>query len=266
MPELRIDPIVGRKTLVAEDRAGRPFDFTARRTPAWDAEEAAAKCCFCRQNESETPPPAAETRDDRGAWLVRSVPNLFPSVDLSADRAGAFGAHEVIIESPEHRTDWVELTCAQLAAVLRMHRDRLRHWSQDPRMRHGLLFKNSGFAAGASLAHVHSQLMALPYVVDAVREELAAAAASHARSGGCLFCELLAKESESGERIVMQLGGFTACCAYAGRKPYETWVLPDCHEARFEQIGDAAVDRLAAILQRLLQALHERVPEPAYNL
>jgi len=266
MPELRIDPIVGRKVLVAEDRDGRPFDYARLRDGAARLRPSVAECSFCHDHESETPPAVAERCDDQGRWLVRVVPNKFPALSLAAPIDEAFGAHEVVIESPNHDRDWTELSVDQVAAILAMHRDRLRHWSADDRIKHGLVFKNSGFAAGASLEHVHSQLIATSRVADVVQAELDACRKFHSQTGQRLFDELLAGEVAAGERLVIRHDGYAAFCAYAGRQPFETWLVPEESAARFETADDRQIDQLAAIARDLLLAMQQCMPEFSYNL
>ena len=277
MPELRIDPIVGRRVYVAEDRAGRPTDLAGERPGAAvpSASDYEPHCPFCAGNEAATPDATATVVDADGQWQVRVVPNKYPAVTLDAGggdapaRAGAPGApgvHEVIIESPRHLVDVEQLDVGELSAVLGVYRDRLRHWAADPRLRHGLIFKNSGFAAGASLAHLHSQLVALPYVADAVAAELDGAARYYAAHGQCTFCDLLRRELADGERVVVRRDGVAAFCAVAGRQPYETWILPEAHGDRYDGADDAQLRSLAAVLHDVLVRLHTVAPGAGYNL
>jgi UDPglucose--hexose-1-phosphate uridylyltransferase len=238
MPELRIDPIVGRRVYVAEDRAGRPNDYVdeALRAshPASERPVHMPACYFCAGNERHTPVATATVPGPDGRWQVRVVPNKYPAVRTDAAVEDAFGAHEVIIEAPEHVLDIASLALQRFAAILRVYRDRLAYWARDGRLAHAVVFKNSGCAAGASLEHVHSQLVALPYVPDAVRQEVEA--------------------------------GYVAVCAYAPRQPLETWVLPERHAARFELLDDDELERQAAVLQGLLRRLDRATPGAAYNL
>ena len=262
MPELRIDPITARRVYVAEDRAGRPFDYVEA-PPARTASQA-VECPFCAGREGLTPEAAAAVYDAAGRWLVRVVPNKFPAVKLDAN--AALGAHEVIVESPEHLLDFDELDVDQLVRVFQVYQDRLRHWAADGRLKHALIFKNSGHAAGASLEHVHSQLLATPYVHDAVEAERHAAERHYAAYGRCIFCDLVRSEIAAGDRIIRRDSGFVAVCAYAGRQPYETWILPEDHAAHFEAMTEAQARALARLLQDLLARLKEASARSAYNL
>ncbi len=287
IPQLRIDPVVGRKVLIAEDRAGRPNDHSsaALSVASNPPDEASVdRCPFCVGNEHLTPRSSVEIPDDHGGWRVRVVANKFPAVvcDSTArtqsdfekshfesvfpDPRQALGAHEVIIESPRHVRDFLDLSINETATVLQVYRDRLRHWAADSRLRHALIFKNVGFAAGASLEHVHGQLVALPYVPAAVAEEINGARRYYDSQDKCVFCQLLREELQCRERLVAEEGPFVAFCAYAGRQPYETWVMPTAHAPRFELLSDEDALSLARIFHQVLGRLSRQLSPLAYNL
>lgn len=272
MPQLRIDPITGRRVYVAEDRAGRPSDYAATASVAASASETPPtskshpNCPFCAGNEVHTPVATATLTDDDGRWRVRVVPNKYPAVELAQPLDGACGVHEVIIESPEHLLDVTELGPERMVDLVRVYRDRLRHWAAEPRLRHGLVFKNSGCDAGASLEHIHSQLVAVPYVLPAVETELASTAAYYDSHGRCLFCDLAERELEAGERIIVRREGFFAASVWAPRQPYEAWILPEQHLARFDQLPDGDIAPLASLLHETLQRLQQAEPACPYNL
>jgi UDPglucose--hexose-1-phosphate uridylyltransferase len=172
----------------------------------------------------------------------------------------------VIIESPSHHLNVTDLSVDHLATVVTVYRDRLRHWATDGRLKHAILFKNSGFAAGASLEHLHSQLVALPYVPATLQAELDGVARYHGAHGRCVYCDLVERETAAAERVVLRSEGYVAVCAYASRQPYETWILPERHTARFESIDDAELHAQARLLHDLLRRLQAASPGAAYNL
>ncbi|MCA9229212.1 MAG: galactose-1-phosphate uridylyltransferase [Planctomycetales bacterium] len=271
---MRLDPITGRKVLIAEDRAGRPNDFVSAEVVQ---PTGAASCPFCVGHERETPRPLLEILDEQGDWQLRVIPNKFPVVSSGADSQkekssglftvqAALGAHEVIIESPRHFQDFTDLSLEQLTSVLLVYRDRLRHWSVEGRIRHVTVFKNVGYAAGASLEHVHSQLLALPFVPDVIGEEMQCAVAYYEREQECIFCRLLREEFASGQRLVCREGGFAAICAYAGRQPFETWVLPEPHAPSFTELTNDEAKSLAVLLRQLLRKLQTQLKPLSYNL
>lgn len=272
MPELRIDPIIGRRVYVAEDRAGRPSDYgsheaTGRVVASAPSLPAAhPNCPFCAGNEVHTPVAAAMVANAAGQWQVRVVPNKYPAVRVDEPVDGAFGAHEVIIESPEHLVDVTQLGRTRLVEVVRVYRDRLRHWASQRGLRHGLVFKNSGCDAGASLEHIHSQVTAVPFVLPVVERELAAAERFYGSQGACIFCDLIDRELDEEWRVVSATEDFVVVCPIAPRQPYEMCLLPLEHAARFDQLADDAIEPLAAALFDALQRLQAAAPGCPYNL
>ena len=281
--ELRTDPTTGRKVLIAEGRALRPNDFIG--DAAKPISHHTSDCPFCVGNERATPHELAVVNDAAGKWQVRVVPNKYPAValasggrespagdafptagDLRPPLAPAYGVHEVIIESPRHITDWSELSTAELATVLTVFRDRIKHSVDEHQMTSALIFKNVGQAAGASLEHVHSQLVALPFVPPELALELIYSSGFFKEHRECLLCRLMADETKDGKRLVIENDHFAAICAYAGRQPYETWILPKSHAASFTSLSGEESHFLAAILIELVRRLGAVLSPLAYNL
>lgn len=302
--ELRTDSMIGRSVIVAENRAHRPNEFSREPAAGGSVQNVAnlalaevglrrapgvPSCPFCVGNESKTPPALYERFDADGAWQVRVVPNMFPAVsseagleDSPAGGAGstrpleqtschlalpAAGVHEVIIESAQHVDRTSALSAAELHEVLESYRDRLRYWHDDRRFRYGFVFKNQGPNAGASIAHLHSQFIALPEVPPNVAAELQRAESDCRQQGSCAYCRLIERERSQGERIVLDGDGYIAFCPFASLQPYEVWLLPQAHETRFEQnLVRGATDRLAPALRALMERLERIVPDGAYNM
>ena len=187
MPELRQDPISGRWVIFSPARSARPHDFE----PAL-ARHIGTVCPFCEGHEQLSSAEVYALRPggspaNQPGWQVRVVPNRFPAlevdsgeIDPAAGEPGyttlpGWGIHEVIVESPRHLTTTTELSAAELTDVLAVYRQRLASLAAIERVRYGLVFKNVGLAAGASLEHLHSQLLGTPIVPSAVVEELTGA-------------------------------------------------------------------------------------------
>ncbi|MCH2594238.1 MAG: galactose-1-phosphate uridylyltransferase [Pirellulales bacterium] len=265
--------------MIAEDRAGRPNDFLVAADSAVapaSAPQVVSTCPFCVGNETHTPISDYVIRNQQGDWQVRVVPNKYPAVKCDPESIEsekqlfisqpALGAHEVVIESPKHLYDVIHLSNEDFATVLHVYRERLRHWERQDQIKHAIIFKNVGPAAGASLAHAHSQVIAFPYVSQFQAAELQAAHQYFTTHKRCIFCQLLHNEFEQGIRLVAEEGPFAAICAYAPRQPYETWILPTQHMAHFSQLSDAHLMSLANLLKQLLSSLHTQIPDLSYNL
>ena len=280
MPELRKDPVTGRWVIISTDRAKRPTDFS--REPV---RMKGGFCPFCPGNESKTPPevlafrpqpdggPAPE-RDTPG-WRVRVVPNKFPALGIEGnldrqaegmfDRMNGVGAHEVIIETPEHNLTLANLPIKRVEDVIWAFRDRIIDLRQDKRFKYILIFKNHGEPAGASLEHPHSQLIALPIVPRQVIEELQGAKQYYTYKERCIFCDVIHQEMEAGVMVVSENADFLTISPYAPRFPFETWILPKRHESAFENSTSQSYENLARAIQSLLAKGNLVLDNPSYN-
>jgi len=276
LPELRKDPIVGRWVIIATDRARRPTDFIRERVQI----RGSGFCPFCYGNESKTPPEILAYRSDGSrpnspGWNLRVVPNKFPALGIEGtlnrqgeglyDKMNGIGAHEVIIETPEHRTTMAALPAAQIESVLWAYRDRILDLKKDTRFKYMLIFKNFGEAAGASLEHTHSQLIALPVVPKRVQEEVTGARDYYSYKERCLFCDVIRQEFSSGVRLVAENEKFFAVCPFAPRFPFELWIIPKEHQSSFEESSRTEFQHLAALLKDMLGRLEAVLDHPAYN-
>lgn len=275
MPDLRKDPIVGRWVIVAKSRAKRPHDFvsTPQLVPG-------SFCPFCEGHEAYTPNeilayrPAGSAANGEG-WRVRVVPNKFPALEIEGDlnKRGdgiydmmrGVGAHEVIIESPRHRLSSSELTEQELGEVLWVYRDRVLDLKKDKRLVYGMIFKNVGAAAGASLEHTHSQLIVTPIVPVTVVEEMKGSQEFYRYRGRCVFCDMVQQELASEKRIVLDTPGFVAFCPFASRFPFETWVLPKPHSSHYENIQRPSADELARVVRQVIGNIEAALDRPGYN-
>ena len=276
MPELRKDPITGRWVIISTDRAKRPSDFA--REPE---RKMGTNCPFCAGNEAKTPPEVLAYRTNGDVpngpgWNVRVVPNKFPALGIEGaldkrgeglfDRMNGIGAHEVIIETPDHKEAMAQYTEKRLEDVLWAFRDRMLDLKKDRRFRYILIFKNQGEAAGASLEHSHSQLIALPIVPKRVQEEVEGSKQYFSLKERCIFCDMIHQETEAKVRIVDQNDHFVTVEPYAPRFPFETWVLPTDHESAFENAPSHLYESLAKAMKLLLLRVDKVLDSPPYNL
>jgi UDPglucose--hexose-1-phosphate uridylyltransferase len=282
-PEYRRCPVTGRWVVLAPERALRPIQLPHGQPHLRRDAAGSGVCPFCPGNEAMVPAEVFAVRDagtppDGPGWKLRVVPNKFPAVrelpdsspmaitpDGFSEAMIGFGRHEVVIETDQHESDPVNLTDDEFVAMLTAYRERLKELAKNPRFAFATVFKNVGAEAGASLAHLHSQIIAMPVVPDAIRAELEAANDYYRRERRCVYCDLLRNESASGLRVVEDAGGFLSVCPFAPRFAYETWVLPQTHDSRFETTSDADLLNLARQMKRVLKAIDVVLNGPAYN-
>jgi len=277
MPELRKDPITGRWVIISTERRKRPSDFRIPHAESLGV----ADCPFCAGREALTPPEVLAYRSNGGApnssdWLLRVVPNKFPALKVEGglereaegmfDRMNGVGAHEVIIETPDHAKTLAAMSEGEIERVLWAYRERILDLKKDVRFRYILIFKNHGSAAGATLEHTHSQLIALPIVPDFVREEIDGARRHFMAKERCVFCDIIRQETSAGRRVILENAEMVALSPYAPRFPFETWLLPKRHGARFEEAPRQEYEALARLLKSVLTRMDKVLERPAFNL
>lgn len=275
MPELRKDPVLGRWVIISTERGRRPNDFQIQ-----TRQRQSKLCPFCPNNESSTPPEVFAIRDNGSSpnspgWTLRVIPNKFPALriegDLNREGEGIFdkmngvGAHEVIVETPSHEFDLVDLKPEEIRDVIRAFQERIIDLKKDPRFKYIMIFKNQGEAAGASLEHSHSQLIATPIVPKRVLEELAGARRYYEYKERCIYCDIVKQEIDQGIRVVAQNEDFLVISPFASRFPFETWILPRFHSAQFEDIKPGRTLNLARILKDTLARLSAALSNPPFN-
>lgn len=272
MSTIRTDPVTGRRVIIAAERSDRP-------RPLRDADSTTTEpthCPFCRGNEDTTPSPIQTFPPDDPDWDVRVVPNKYPALSTSeqldhhADgphqSMTGVGAHEVVVETPDHIVDLQALSVDQVATVLRAWRQRIADLANDQRLEHVLPFKNHGAPSGASLEHAHSQIIGLPVTPHQVQLELDGARRYHEDNGECVFCSLVDHNLEREDRLVHADDHVAVFAPNAARFPFELWFVPRAHQARFERADADVEHHLAAALVDILQRLDRALDSPPYNL
>ena len=217
----------------------------------------------------------AESAADAPGWSLRVVPNKFPALKLEGglgrgddgvyEFMNGFGAHEVIIETPDHEVAMAAMGERKIVEVLRAYRDRIMDLGADGRFRYVLVFRNQGVAAGATLEHAHSQLIALPIVPRDVVEELTGSKEYHVANRRCVYCDIVAQETGEGSRVVSSNDDFVALCPFAPRFPFETWIFPKKHSPFFERVSAEERSALSSCLSESLRRIDRALGAPPFN-
>lgn len=275
MPELRRDSITGRWIIISGEDGSDLSQFEIEKHQI-----KGGFCPFCYGNEDKTPPEIHALREGGGppntpGWSTRIIPNKFPALKIEGnldkvgigiyDMMNGIGAHEVIIETPEHDKNISDLDDHQVEKIIWAYRDRSLDLRGDKRLKYILLFKNYGRSAGASLEHPHTQLIALPVVPKRVNEELGGSEEYYSYRERCVFCDIIRQELRDNERTVTENEEFLAFCPFASRFPFEIWILPKKHCADFSHIEKNEVINLARILRQVIGRIKNGLTDPAYN-
>jgi UDPglucose--hexose-1-phosphate uridylyltransferase len=273
VPEIRIDPLSGHRTIVAGDRSRRPGGAPAERGWELAAERVdPAEDPFAPGHEEQTPPELYALRPDGGAlnspgWIVRVVQNLYPALGVTGEvsEGGAVppnsaqpdlftslpatGAHEVIVNGPQPVPSLADLPPAQVAVAVEVWRERMRAHSASAYVQ---LIVNERREAGASLPHTHAQLYALDFVpAEVARERERSGAYATRTMGQSLMGDLVAEEVRLGERIVAIDDEAVLMAPYASRLPYQLMLAPRTPRPRFEDGGPSGAALLYEGLRRL---------------
>lgn len=277
MPELRKDPVLGRWIIISRERSKRPTDFIIEQHKTVEG----GFCPLCPGNEKTTPnevlvygrepilPP------NSAGWKLRVVPNKFPALVIEGDlqkegeglydRMNGIGAHEVIIESPDHDARFTSLPPEQMLLVFRAFRGRIIDLSRDERFKYVMVFKNFGRSAGASLEHPHSQLVALPILPRMVTSELDGALSYYNYKDRCVYCDIIRQEIQQDIRLVCQNDYFVTLTPFAPRSPFEMWIVPKKHSSCYTEQSEESLASLVDIFLESLQRLDACIPDVPYN-
>src|SRR3989339_325750 len=278
MPELRKDPVSDRWVVISTERGRRPNDFGSISV---GSEANDSKFCpFEEGNEAKTPNEIVAYRGqgkqpNAPGLQVRVVTNRFPALRVEGevsrsgvgiyDMMSGIGAHEVIIETPQHNLQLPDMAEEDVEKVLWAYKQRILDLQKDKRFRYVLVFKNYGKAAGASLAHPHSQLIAMPITPRYVKMELTNCREYFQQKERCIFCDMIRQELGSGERLVYESEYFVAITPFASRSPFEMWLMPRRHLASFIELPDEGMFQLAKCLKEVLLRLKKTLNDPPYN-
>jgi UDPglucose--hexose-1-phosphate uridylyltransferase len=273
MPELRYNVITREWVVIATERAKRPDQFKRKKEkkplPTHDE-----KCPFCPGNEAMTPP-ATYVMPQDGSWRVRVTPNKFAALSYEGERkrivqgirrtVTGVGIHEVMVETPLHNKTTAFLSDQDVEYVIQTYLNRFKFASADSRIEQVTIFKNHGEAAGTSLEHPHSQLIATPVITSQLRLRLSHALEHFDEYGECIFCRVLSQEVEEGTRVVLESEHFVAYVQFATFTPFSFLIMPRRHMACFAEMNDAEAADLARILRRSLAKLHHGLSDPDFN-
>lgn len=182
------------------------------------------------------------------------------------DKMRSLGAHEIVVEHPDHNLPLSQQSDEHVAQVLRAYVARIGDLKKDRRFRYVTVFRNQGTLAGQDLDHPHSQIAATPFIPRWLVYELRSALRYFELKERCLFCDIVKQELVQQSRMVEWDDLFVAFCPFASRVPYETWILPREHHCSFEEsltVWDRQL-RFAHFLKAVLRRLE--AVAPAYHL
>lgn len=267
MPKLRQNPLTGEWVVIAPERAKRPQDYVLSKPIP--KKRVLEFCNFCPGGE------AYNSRiEEAGSEHVYVVKNKYPAfvpeeaVVLDAGKLyfsqKSIGDHEVICFL-DHQKDLEELPPSHLEELFLVYQQRIRFHSQNPSIEYIMPIHNHGPEAGESIEHPHSQLFASCVIPNQIRREVACCDDFYQKTGRCLLCEIMAEEKKQKVRLVAENDYFLVFCAYAPRFPFEMWLVPKEHQARFEEMNEEERHHLSLLFRRITHQLFKGLNDPPYN-
>ncbi|MBN1870614.1 MAG: galactose-1-phosphate uridylyltransferase [Candidatus Omnitrophica bacterium] len=267
MPQLRKDPVVGRWVIIARSRARRPGNFVDRGYNEFDRADRECPFCNVQQEESDAVLSSGHVqivsseiyKANGYEQLHRTKKGLYDVID-------GLGAHEIVIETPEHLTNMADLDIDQIQTVFEAYSSRMQELEKNPNFRYALAYKNYGPTAGGSRGeHTCSHIVATPVRPLRVKEKLVGAKKYFDAHRRCIYCDLIAQELQFRERIVCETQHFLALTPFAARFLFEIWIFPKAHHCDFPKGVVGKENDLALMMKILLLKIHEGLDDPAYN-
>ena len=274
MADFRWDPVNGQWVIIAPNRSQRPNDFRKSRHHLNPQD-----CPFYYGNESQTPVEIAvyQAGEKEGRWLTRVFSNKYPAVHQNCGanreigvgpyRKGDFlGHHEVIVESPDHKTSYSQLSDDEIDAAFQAYRDRIAMFAADSTLTHAMLFKNCRAEAGASVEHLHSQILCTSITTEKVRRRVERARQYHATHAIDVISAIVEFEISDQTRVIDQTDNFVAFCPYSSRFGYLTSIAPTFGSVGFNELTDSQACELGHFMRSLVIRLETCLPDTAYNM
>mgnify|MGYP002629469525 FL=1 len=274
MSEIRLDRVHNQYVIIAPERLRRPDPVKH-----YAFRVVNATCPFCDGNEDLTPPEVFAIRDNAAnspSWKTRVVPNLYKAVQIELDdisrRDGMFesiagvGAHEILIDSPFHDRNLVDLDKEQLQNWLRSVIIRIDDLSHDKRLIYLSVFKNYGKNAGATQDHPHTQLLAIPIMPQNELVFLQRNLKYYQRHGRGIIQDIVYNERVAKERVLKESGDFIAFCPYASAYPFEVMITPTKNIASLNKCTRKEVVDLSTVIKSVFEMLRGQLGDFDYNL
>ena len=274
MPELRQNEATREWVIIATERAKRPEEFRSKEQKK-PLPETKTDCVFCAGSENKTPAETFRIGGIGREWKVRTVLNKFAALSKSSGvvvsdsgifrKMTGYGYHEVIVETPRHNAVTALLSESEVADILRAYKNRYLFMEQDEEIDDIIIFKNHGSAAGTSLEHPHSQIVATPVVPHQVRNRIDIAITYYDDHHECLYCKILRDELKEGTRIIAETEHFVCFTPFAALTPFHTWIYPKRHSSNYGRITDAELVDLSKILRLSLGKFYFGLNDPDFH-
>jgi len=263
--DIRKHYFLERWVVTSSSRGKHPFDFEIR-----EVNIQKRNCPFCPSGLTQ--PIFYKVGNP---WRISVIPNKFPCVKnehISSRRKDFFesfpatGFHEVVIENSEHGVKFEDFSKKHIKDILDVFSQRTKSHMSNEKVQYVSIFKNKGALAGASIAHPHSQIIALPVVPRLIESERRKMEEYSSMFGECIFKKIYKEEKKEGKRILVDSPKFYALAPFSSIFAGETWILPKRHVRTLFELTSTEKQELSEMLKHVLQTLSKIFPGLPYNI
>lgn len=257
--------------VVTTDHPKGPADYLSFKPP-YQVQTPEGPCPFCPGNETMTPHETFSIKQGKD-WAIRVIPNKFPFFRIEGefdrrpdgmyDVMEAIGAHEIVIETPDHHQGLAFMTPSQIGKILSAFKERLLDLEKDRRFEQFLILKNY---PGLFNRHPHSHLIAMPVIPRRIDEEIMGLLDYYQRKERCIFCDILKEEISAKKRVILETVHFLIFAPFASRFPFETWIVPKLHSPDFHHLGEEEREDLSMAIPSLFLKFYKLLSDPPYSL
>lgn len=269
--ELRQDIVTGDWVVIATGRAKRPDEFASAAKRAEDTNP---------NDPFEHPESSGQEKDvliynrPDGEWSLRVFPNKYPA--FTRGRAvknlskgpyfsmSGVGYHEIVV-TRDPKKSIAELEAWQVAELFDAYQDRYLSLMNKKSVNYIQVFHNHGKEAGASIAHPHSQLMAIPVISPYIELELDGAESYYRANRKKVYEVMVEYERTEKARVVYENDDFLVFCPFASRAAFEIWIVGKRPNPYFERVTDEEKFSLGEAMQKAMLAIWKGLGDPAYN-
>ncbi len=267
MSEIRYDLIHNEYVLIAPERLSKPIEFSSPKL------QIPSNCPFCPGNEELTTKEIFSIKIN-GRWVTRVVPNLYKAVGIESkfdfdtdgmnEKFGGFGAHEIIIDNPNHNATFSSMDENEIFYYLKTIQARIIDLKKDKRIIFLNVFKNKGIKAGASQPHPHTQIIGLGLMSNFQKELFKRSFEFYKNHGKSLYEEAFLFESKN-KRNIYSSDEFLIYAPFASAFAFETVILSKNYSS-IDLMNDEILKELSFNIKATFKALNEELGEFDFNM
>ena len=274
--QLRQDIVSDDWVVIATGRAKRPDDFIKKEPKKKEKKKICHFCdilknekpilVFSKGEKIENPPYDHWTT----CVVANKYPAFSPSLKMNRRQIGPYqimdgvGFHELVV-TRDHEKTIAQMSVSSVKEIIDTYQERYLDLSNEPLINYVSIFHNQGEEAGASVAHHHSQIIAIPTFDSDIRSSLNGSKRYFKKHGQCPHCTMIKYDRKTQERVIFENKEFLVVCPFVSRVAFEIRIYPKVHQGYFERIKDDSKRQLAEAFKMAFQALGSALNYPDYN-